>query len=78
MLQPIVAGVMLRPFDVVCPGNSRDSTGGSGAVSLDGTFQSESNCVNNNENPRVELDYKELWDQFTELGTEMVITKSGR
>lgn len=28
--------------------------------------------------PKVELEYKELWNQFDSLGTEMVITKSGR
>ena len=28
--------------------------------------------------PKVELEYKELWHQFDSLGTEMVITKSGR
>lgn len=28
--------------------------------------------------PKVELEYKELWNQFDVLGTEMVITKSGR
>ncbi|CAF0798246.1 unnamed protein product, partial [Didymodactylos carnosus] len=30
------------------------------------------------DNPKVELDGKELWDQFHQHGTEMVITKSGR
>lgn len=30
------------------------------------------------DDPNVELDSKELWDQFYEFGTEMVITKSGR
>jgi len=28
--------------------------------------------------PKVELEYKDLWDQFNAFGTEMVITKSGR
>lgn len=28
--------------------------------------------------PKVELDGKELWEQFYNFGTEMVITKSGR
>ena len=31
-----------------------------------------------NDDPKVELEGKELWVQFHELGTEMVITKSGR
>lgn len=30
------------------------------------------------DNPKVELESKDLWEQFHKLGTEMVITKSGR
>lgn len=30
------------------------------------------------DDPKVELEGKELWDQFHSMGTEMVITKSGR
>lgn len=30
------------------------------------------------DDPKVNLEAKELWDQFHKLGTEMVITKSGR
>ncbi|XP_052224534.1 T-box transcription factor TBX2-B-like isoform X2 [Dreissena polymorpha] len=30
------------------------------------------------DDPKVELEGKELWEQFNNLGTEMVITKSGR
>lgn len=30
------------------------------------------------DDPKVELDSRELWERFHELGTEMVITKSGR
>src|SRR6218665_1115656 len=30
------------------------------------------------EEPKMELEPKELWQQFHEIGTEMVITKSGR
>lgn len=30
------------------------------------------------DDPKVTLEAKELWDQFHKLGTEMVITKSGR
>uniref|UniRef100_A0A914W2T2 T-box domain-containing protein n=1 Tax=Plectus sambesii TaxID=2011161 RepID=A0A914W2T2_9BILA len=30
------------------------------------------------DDPKVELDGKELWEQFHQFGTEMVITKSGR
>lgn len=30
------------------------------------------------DDPKVELDANELWKRFHELGTEMVITKSGR
>lgn len=31
-----------------------------------------------NDNPKVELDDRNLWEQFCNFGTEMVITKSGR
>jgi hypothetical protein len=30
------------------------------------------------DDPKVEIESKELWEQFHNLGTEMVITKSGR
>lgn len=30
------------------------------------------------DDPKVELEGKDLWDQFHNIGTEMVITKSGR
>jgi hypothetical protein len=30
------------------------------------------------EDPRVMLEGRDLWDQFHSIGTEMVITKSGR
>jgi hypothetical protein len=30
------------------------------------------------DDPKVELDGKDLWEQFHKYGTEMVITKSGR
>ena len=30
------------------------------------------------DDPKVELESKDLWEQFNTLGTEMVITKSGR
>ena len=30
------------------------------------------------DDPKVELEGRELWEQFHEIGTEMVITKSGR
>lgn len=30
------------------------------------------------DDPKVTLEAKELWDQFHKIGTEMVITKSGR
>merc|ERR1719447_1895265 len=33
---------------------------------------------NVHDDPKVTLEQKELWDQFHSLGTEMVITKSGR
>ena len=31
-----------------------------------------------NDDPKVILEAKELWEQFHDIGTEMVITKSGR
>ena len=31
-----------------------------------------------NDDPKVELDCKDLWERFHKLSTEMVITKSGR
>ena len=31
-----------------------------------------------NDDPKVDLDGKNLWEQFEEMQTEMVITKSGR
>lgn len=30
------------------------------------------------DDPKVELESKDLWERFHRLGTEMVITKSGR
>lgn len=30
------------------------------------------------DDPKVDLEAKDLWDRFHDLGTEMVITKSGR
>ena len=30
------------------------------------------------DDPKAELDNKDLWDQFHHIGTEMVITKTGR
>ena len=39
----------------------------------------DDNCDNNiNEDPQVNLESQELWQQFHDIGTEMVITKSGR
>jgi len=72
ILAPVVgAGVALRPFDMLDHqrrGASDDRTGSS--LAGDGFDGAES--------PTVELEYKPLWDQFSTLGTEMVITKSGR
>ena len=31
-----------------------------------------------NDDPKVSLESKNLWEQFHDIGTEMVITKSGR
>ena len=37
------------------------------------------NCDNDvSEDPQVNLESQELWQQFHDIGTEMVITKSGR
>ena len=34
--------------------------------------------VGNLANARVELEMKTLWDEFYQLGTEMIVTKAGR
>ena len=72
ILAPVVGvGTALRPFDMLDqrrPSGSDDRDGGS--LAGDGGDGGES--------PTVELEYKPLWDQFATLGTEMVITKSGR
>jgi len=49
-----------------------------GSTSATGESGSESICLTDLDKPQMELESKELWDQFHTLGTEMVITKSGR
>ena len=41
-------------------------------------FRTHDNDQFYRDDPRVELESKELWSKFYKLGTEMVITKSGR
>jgi len=68
ILAPVV-GSGLRPFDMLDDlHRRRDTDTETGAGAGDGGTDS----------PSVELEYKPLWDQFSALGTEMVITKSGR
>ena len=72
ILAPVVGGGTLRPLDLLrrrdlCEAAAGDSGGVSAAGSEGGA-----------ESATVELEYKSLWDQFAALGTEMVITKSGR
>ena len=39
----------------------------------------QQDCDNEvNDDPKVNLESRELWEQFHKIGTEMVITKSGR
>ena len=69
ILAPVVgAGAGLRPFDMLDHRRrgAADETDGASVTGDAG------------ETPTVELEYKPLWDQFSALGTEMVITKSGR
>lgn len=47
------------------------------STSSDAEMNSESDSVEPDD-PKAELDNKELWDQFHHIGTEMVITKTGR
>jgi len=68
ILAPVVgAGAGLRPFDML---DQRRGAASDDSVAGDGG--------DGGEIPTVELEYKSLWDQFATLGTEMVITKSGR
>ena len=55
------------------------------AAQLGATSPADSEMNNQGENdsaepddPKAELDNKDLWDQFHHIGTEMVITKTGR
>jgi len=72
ILAPVVgAGISLRPFDMLdqrrrSSGDDRDGS------SLAGDSGDSADSAT------VELEFKPLWDQFATLGTEMVITKSGR
>jgi len=69
ILAPVVGtGAALRPFDML------DHRRRGAADERDGS----SLAGDGGESPTVELEYKPLWDQFSALGTEMVITKSGR
>jgi len=72
ILAPVVGtGAVLRPFDMLDQRrrSGSDDREGSSLAGDDG---------NDRESPIVELEHKPLWDQFAILGTEMVITKSGR
>jgi len=72
ILAPVVgAGTTLRPFDILDQRRTSGSDDRAGSGLMDEAEDSR-------ESPTVELEYKPLWDQFATLGTEMVITKSGR
>ena len=68
--------------------NGNKNTGKSGGVRNGGKKKSRSEPVNHLIKPRCncdelttvdcQLETKELWDKFHELGTEMIITKTGR
>ena len=61
------------PADVLLPfGIPR----GAGLRSIDPTDQAIESDVQ--DDPKVELESKELWEKFHSMETEMVITKSGR
>jgi len=73
ILAPVVgAGTALRPFDML------DQRRPSGSDDRDGGGSLTGDSGDGGESPTVELEYKPLWEQFATLGTEMVITKSGR
>ncbi|CAH1231196.1 TBX2 [Branchiostoma lanceolatum] len=56
------------------PADVSKALGGAGSVLRPIPQQQD----DDSEDPQVELEYKDLWDQFHTYGTEMVITKSGR
>lgn len=59
-------------------GNSTTSGGGSVSTQSGGRppFEPEDDGIE--DDPKVTLEAKDLWEKFHSLGTEMVITKSGR
>ncbi|CAF1219482.1 unnamed protein product [Didymodactylos carnosus] len=92
-LNPIFAGNpfsyrMHNPFTGICQPyenqqqslqNSRNSIKKSYIEPVDETIGSNSLGTNDDDDdPKVELDNKQLWHEFHNHGTEMVITKSGR
>ena len=61
-------------------GPHHQTAAGGGAVPrpFRGLQDSPADGVDVQDDPKVELDVKDLWERFHALGTEMVITKSGR
>lgn len=53
-----------------------NSTTGTGAPTIRPPFEPEDDGIE--DDPKVTLESKDLWEKFHSLGTEMVITKSGR
>lgn len=75
ILAPVVgAGSALRPFDML--DQRRRASAGDDADVDSGSLVGEG--ADGGETPAVELEHKQLWEQFATFGTEMVITKSGR
>ena len=73
-------------------GSGGKKSGKPGSCSSSSGSSSSSSAASNNNNPLIKprcnsdhlrladchLETKELWDKFNELGTEMIITKTGR
>lgn len=80
-LQQTVAGrtPMDVPHDVIFPASVLGSTVHHQQTTIGGHFECAAPADGHPRDcPKVDLEYKDLWDQFDLLGTEMVITKSGR
>ena len=69
------------PIDIILPPGARgrhQSSLGAYERGVEGMQQGGAELNEVADSPKVELEYKELWEQFDAFGTEMVITKSGR
>lgn len=75
-----VHGVLADDLSVGAPSRKRKSGGGDGCNVDEKKQQRLRTTCNSDELRDVEchLETKDLWDKFNELGTEMIITKTGR